>query len=126
MKKREETSITTVWQEYERGKDYNYQQQLYEKSKRNYNFYFGKQWEGAKLSGIQPITLNIIKSICKYKVGVVKTNTYQIYFNSDTYKDQKERENLKDICDMLNRYANRIWEKTKVNKLIRSCIMMPV
>ena len=50
MKKREETSITTVWQEYERGKDYNYQQQLYEKSKRNYNFYFGKQWEGAKLS----------------------------------------------------------------------------
>lgn len=122
MKKREETSITTVWQEYERGKDYNYQQQLYEKSKRNYNFYFGKQWEGAKLSGIQPITLNIIKSICKYKVGVVKTNTYQIYFNSDTYKNQEERENLKDICDMLNRYANRIWEKTKVNKLIRSCI----
>ena len=122
MKKREETSITTVWQEYERGKDYNYQQQLYEKSKRNYNFYHGKQWEGAKLSGIQPITLNMIKSICKYKVGVVKTNTYQIYFNSDTYKDQKEREHLKDICDMLNRYANRIWEKSKVNKLIRSCI----
>lgn len=122
MKKREETSITTVWQEYERGKDYNYQQQLYEKSKRNYNFYHGKQWEGAKLSGIQPITLNMIKSICKYKVGVVKTNTYQIYFNSDTYKNQDEREKLKDICDMLNRYANRIWEKTKVNKLIRSCI----
>ncbi len=122
MKKRKETSITTVWQEYERGKDYNYQQQLYEKSKRNYNFYHGKQWEGAKLSGIQPITLNMIKSICKYKVGVVKTNTYQIYFNSDTYKDQKEREHLKDICDMLNRYANRIWEKSKVNKLIRSCI----
>lgn len=122
MKKREETSITTVWQEYERGKDYNYQQQLYEKSKRNYNFYHGKQWEGAKLSGIQPITLNMIKSICKYKVGVVKTNTYQIYFNSDTYKDQEEREHLKDICDMLNRYANRIWEKSKVNKIIRSCI----
>lgn len=122
MKKGEETSITTVWQEYERGKDYNYQQQLYEKSKRNYNFYHGKQWEGAKISGIQPITLNMIKSICKYKVGVVKTNTYQIYFNSDTYKDQKEREHLKDICDMLNRYANRIWEKSKVNKLIRSCI----
>ena len=36
MKKREETSITTVWQEYERGKDYNYQQQLYEKSKMIY------------------------------------------------------------------------------------------
>ena len=111
MKKHKETSVTTVWEEYERGVQYNYQQQLYEKSKRNYNFYHGNQWEGAKLSGIQPITLNIIKSIVKYKVGVVKTNAYQIYFNSDTYDTQEERSKLEDLCRMLNNYANRLWEK---------------
>lgn len=120
--KRKEENITSVWEEYQRGVDYNYQQQLYEKSKRNYNFYNGNQWEGARLSGIQPITLNIIKSIVKYKVGVVKTNTYQIYFNSDTYENQEEREKLEDICNMLNRYANRLWEKNKVNKIVRNCI----
>ena len=120
--KKEETNITTVWQEYERGKNYNYQQQLYEKSKKNYDFYYGKQWEGIKLSGIQPITLNIIKSIVKYKVGVVKTNSYQIYFNSDTYENEEQRKKLQDICDMLNRYANRLWEKNKVNKIVRSCV----
>ena len=122
MNKKEEMNITTVWQEYEKGKNYNYQQQLYEKSKKNYNFYHGKQWEGLNLTGIQPITLNIIKSIVKYKVGVVKTNSYQIYFNSDTYENQEERKKLQDICEMLNRYANRLWEKNKVNKIVRSCV----
>ena len=112
MKKKEQ-NITTVWEEYQRGVDYNYQQQLYEKSKRNYNFYLGNQWEGIKLSGIQPITLNIIKSIVKYKVGVVKTNTYQIYFNSETCETQEEKQKVEDICNMLNRYANRLWEKNK-------------
>lgn len=121
MKKKEQ-NITTVWEEYQRGVDYNYQQQLYEKSKRNYNFYLGNQWEGAKLSGIQPITLNIIKSIVKYKVGVVKTNTYQIYFNSETCETQEEKKKVEDICNMLNRYANRLWEKNKLNKVVRSCI----
>ena len=122
MKKKEEMNITTVWEEYERGKNYNYQQQLYEKSKKNYDFYHGNQWEGIKLTGIQPITLNIIKSIVKYKVGVVKTNSYQIYFNSDTYEDEEQRKKLQDICDMLNRYANRLWEKNKVNKIVRCCV----
>ncbi len=121
MKKKEQ-NITAVWQEYQRGVEYNYQHQLYEKSKRNYNFYHGNQWEGAKLQGIQPITLNIIKSIVKYKVGVVKTNSYQIFFNSDTYENQDQRKKLQDICDMMNRYANQVWEKNKVNKIVRSCI----
>lgn len=120
--KKQEQNITTVWEEYQRGVDYNYQQQLYEKSKRNYNFYLGNQWEGAKLSGIQPITLNIIKSIVKYKVGVVKTNTYQIYFNSQTCDTQEEKQKVEDICNMLNRYANQLWEKNKLNKTVRNCI----
>lgn len=120
MKK--EQNITTVWEEYQKGVDYNYQQQLYEKSKRNYNFYLGNQWEGAKLSGIQPITLNIIKSIVKYKVGVVKTNTYQIYFNSEICESQEDRQKVEDICNMLNRYANRLWEKNSLNKTVRNCI----
>lgn len=119
---KEKTEITTVWEEYERGKNYNYQQQLYEKSKKNYDFYHGNQWGNTKLEGMQPITLNIIKSIVKYKVGVVKTNSYQIYFSSDTYENEEQRKKLQDICDMLNRYANRLWEKNKVNKLVRSCV----
>ena len=52
----------------------------------------------------------------------MKTNSYQIYFNSDTYENEEQRKNLQDICDMLNRYANRLWEKNKVNKIVRDCV----
>lgn len=120
MKK--EDIVTDVWAEYQRGVDYNYRQGLYAKSEKNFKFYHGNQWENAKLGGIQPITLNIIKSIVKYKVGVVKSNSYQIYFNSDTYETDDERKQIQDLCDSLNRFANRTWEKNQVNKIVRSCV----
>lgn len=117
-----ENIVTDVWNEYQKGVDYNYRQDLYNKTDKNFKFYLGNQWENAKLGGIQPITLNIIQSIVKYKVGVVKTNSYQIYFNSDTYENDTERRKLQDLCDSLNRFANRIWEKNQVDKIVRNCV----
>jgi hypothetical protein len=117
-----ENIVTDVWNEYQKGVDYNYRQDLYNKTAKNFKFYLGNQWENAKLGGIQPITLNIIQSIVKYKVGVVKTNSYQIYFNSDTYENDTERKKLQDLCDSLNRFANRTWEKNQVDKIVRNCV----
>lgn len=118
----DEDLVTDVWNEYQRGVDYNYRQNLYEKSDKNFKFYLGNQWENAKLGGIQPITLNIIQSIVKYKVGVVKTNSYQIYFNSDTYETDEQRRKMQDLCDGLNRFANRVWEKNQVDRVVENCI----
>ena len=118
----DEDLVTDVWNEYQRGVDYNYRQNLYEKSDKNFKFYLGNQWENAKLGGIQPITLNIIQSIVKYKVGVVKTNSYQIYFNSDTYETDEQRRKMQDLCDSLNRFANRVWEKNQVDRVVENCV----
>lgn len=118
----DEDLVTDVWNEYQRGVDYNYRQNLYEKSDKNFKFYLGNQWENAKLGGIQPITLNIIQSIVKYKVGVVKTNSYQIYFNSDTYETDEQRRKMQDLCDGLNRFANRVWEKNQVDRVVENCV----
>lgn len=118
----DEDLVTDVWNEYQRGVDYNYRQNLYEKSDKNFKFYLGNQWENAKLGGIQPITLNIIQSIVKYKVGVVKTNAYQIYFNSDTYETDEQRRKMQDLCDSLNRFANRVWEKNQVDRVVENCV----
>ena len=118
----DEDLVTDVWNEYQRGVDYNHRQNLYEKSDKNFKFYLGNQWENAKLGGIQPITLNIIQSIVKYKVGVVKTNSYQIYFNSDTYETDEQRRKMQDLCDSLNRFANRVWEKNQVDRVVENCV----
>ena len=118
----EEDLVTDVWNEYQRGVDYNHRQNLYEKSDKNFKFYLGNQWENAKLGGIQPITLNIIQSIVKYKVGVVKTNSYQIYFSSETYETDEQRRKIQDLCDSLNRFANRVWEKNQVDRVVENCV----
>lgn len=118
----DEDLVTDVWNEYQRGVDYNYRQNLYEKSDKNFKFYLGNQWENAKLGGIQPITLNIIQSIVKYKVGVVKTNSYQIYFSSETYETDEQRRKMQDLCDSLNRFANRVWEKNQVDRVVENCV----
>lgn len=117
-----EEILTDVWHEYQKGVEHNYRQDLYNKSDKNFKFYLGNQWENAKLGGIQPITFNIIQSIVKYKVGVVKNNSYQIFFNSETYETDNERKKLQDLCDSLNRFANRVWEKNQVDRIVENCV----
>ena len=75
---KKEQNITTVWQEYQKGVDYNYQHQLYEKSKRNYNFYHGNQWEGAKLQGIRQIHIKYFLIVIHMRIKNKEKN-YKIY-----------------------------------------------
>lgn len=114
--------MTDVWEEYERGKNYNRMQGLYEESKKNHNFYHGNQWEGAQLGDIQPVTLNIIKSIVKYKVSTVNSNSYEPVFNPSAYDTDAERKKLQDICKMLTRYVSKVWENQQIDKKIRECV----
>ena len=113
---------TDEWMLYERGKNYNLAMSLYDDTEKNYDFYNGKQWNNAKLGNVQPITLNIIKSIVKQKVGVLNSNDYQIVFNPNVYENYEQGQNLKDICKSLNKYANRLWELEQVNKKVREIL----
>lgn len=120
MKK--ERIVTDVWAEYDKGVSYNRRVGLFEGSEKNFNFFFGKQWEGADLGGIEPIVKNIIKPTVKYKVGVVHSKAYQIFFDSNTYKDALQRKQLQDYCDLLNKYTNRTWERSNINRHIREAV----
>lgn len=113
---------TEEWKLYERGKNYNTSMGLYKDTEDNYNFYHGKQWNGAKLGNIQPITLNVIKPTVKYKVGVLNSNEYQIVFNPNVYETYEDSANIEDVCKMLNRYSNKLWEVEQVNKKIREVL----
>lgn len=113
---------TEEWKLYEKGKNYNQTMGLYKDTEDNYDFYHGKQWKGAKLGNIQPITLNIIRPTVKYKVGVLNSNSYQIVFNPNIYKNLEEEQSLEDTCKVLNRYSNKIWELEQVHKKVREVL----
>ena len=125
----EEQVITSeAWNLYERGKNYNRMQSLYEDGIENYDYYHGRQWEGLEkpdarsVTYTEPVVLNVIKPIVKYKVNIVNQNSYQIVFNPNTYNTREELESLRSVTKGLSQFVNRMWEKTQTGKKVRSIV----
>lgn len=123
----DEENVTSVWLDYQKGVMYNRSKNLYTRTERNYDFYYGDQWKNANLGDLQPIVFNIVKPIVKYKLGVIYQNHYEIVFNPNAYKTQEEGKQLLEICKILNKHIAKIWELQQADKKIReaskdSCI----
>ena len=106
---------TEVWQLFEKGRNYHRMMNIYTDTDRNYRFYNGNQWEGAKLDGVEALQKNFIKPIVKYKVAVIHDNLYGIVYSSENFESREFQKESKRYCDMLNRYAARVWEKDKMD-----------
>lgn len=107
---------TTIWQLYEKGRNYHRQTGIYVDTDRNYRFYTGDQWYGAKLGdGVEPVVKNFIKPIVKYKVSVIHSNLYAVNYSSQNYENREFQKQSGRYCDMLNRYAARVWEADKMD-----------
>ena len=77
--------------------------------------YNGNQWGKAKLGDVEPVQKNFIKPIVKYKVGVVHDNLYAIVYSSQNNENTAFQKEADKYCEMLNRYASRVWEKDKMD-----------
>lgn len=115
----EEENVTQVWRDYQKGVMFNRTKNLYANTEKNYNFYYGMQWEDAKLGDINPIVFNIIKPIVKYKLSVIYQNHYEIVFNPNSYETQQEGFLLQTICEILNRHISKVWELQQADKKVR-------
>lgn len=111
-----EIKTTGIWDLYEKGRNYHRQTNIYVDTDRNYRFYNGNQWEGAKLGDVEPVQKNFIKSVVKYKVAVIHDNLYAINYSSMNFENQEFRKQAERYCELLNGYAARIWERDKLDK----------
>lgn len=111
----QEIRETPIWSLFERGRNYHRRVNIYDDTDRNYRFYNGNQWEGAKLGGIEAVQKNFIKPIVKYKLAVIHSNLYAINYSSQNFGSQAFHKEAEHICEMLNRYAHRIWEQDKLD-----------
>ena len=111
----QEIKETPIWTLYEKGRNYHRRTGIYVDTDRNYNFYNGNQWAGAKLGDVEPVQKNFIKPIVKYKISVIHDNLYAINYSSENYENQEFQRESGRYCTMLNRYASRVWEKDKLD-----------
>jgi hypothetical protein len=111
----QEIKQTTIWDLYEQGRNFHRRIGIYTDTDRNYRMYNGNQWEGAKLGDVEPVQKNFIKPIVKYKISVIHDNLYAINYSSQNYRFREFRKTAERICEMLNGYASRVWEKDKMD-----------
>ena len=107
---------TRVWRLYEKGRNYHRLTGIYTDTDRNYRMYNGDQWNGAKLGDVEPVQKNFIKPIVRYKVGVIHDNLYAIHYSSQNFENEAFQKEAENYCDMLNRYAHRVWENDQMDK----------
>lgn len=115
----EEIKQTDLWALYEQGRNYCRLINMYSDTDKNYRMYNGNQWEGLKISGIEPVQLNFIKPIVKYKVGTINSNLWAINFSSENFESEEFRKTAEKTCEMLNKKAAKIWEKDGLDFKVR-------
>lgn len=110
-----EIQETPIWTLFEKGRNYHRRMNWYEETNRNYNFFMGEQWNGAKLGDVEPVVKNFIKPIVKYKVSVIHDNLYAVNYSSENYENRAFQKEASRYCDLLNGYMRRLWEKDKLD-----------
>lgn len=111
-----EIQQTSIWGLYEKGRSFHRQMGYQADTDRNYRMYNGDQWGGAKLAGVEPVQKNFIRPVVRYKLGVIHDNLYAVVFSSQNNENRAFQKEAEKYCEMLNRYAGRIWEKEKMDK----------
>ena len=115
----EELKQTDIWTLYEQSRNYCRLINMYSDTDRNYRFYNGDQWEGLKVKGIEPVQLNFIRPIVKYKVGTINSNLWSPNFSSENFENKEFRKVAEKTCEMLNKKASKVWERDSLDLKIR-------
>lgn len=110
FKKNNEEKETDIWKKYKNGKEQHEVGQMYTKTERCHRFYEGNQWHGAKAGGEELPVLNFIKPVVNYKVSIVAMNNTAIIYSAINGQKQAH-----EICDVLTKFANAQWEKSKMD-----------
>lgn len=124
MKISRKKPFTEEWELYEKGKEYNYSIDLYEKVNTNERFYRGDQWDNLNAGGLPTPVFNIFKRIIGYFTSsIMQTPIKMRYsFQAPIGGNGKGEDEAGIASGKLNAIADMRWEKNKMNDLLASAL----
>lgn len=114
-----EIKETEVWDLYLQSQMFARKIDIYDTTDKNFRMYNGDQWAGIKLKGIEPVQLNFIKPIINYKIGAISQNLWAIHYSAENVENPEFVETARKACELLNKKAAKIWEKTYMDYKVR-------
>lgn len=111
----------TVYKQYLRGREYLQRYDYYTRAEESYRFYNGDQWDGLKFAGEKPPALNILAPIVDYKVATVAQNGMSINYSTLNFGELYKM--TMQVCERLNSYAKKTWERLKLDHLVWKVIL---
>jgi len=128
VSERKEITPEQVWKEYEKGRSFKEQINLFDTVKVNEDFFIGKQWEGVEANGLPTPVFNILRRIVLYLIATTATDNIAMAVHplSEAYptaEDQGapngQRGEVDVLCDVVRGQYDALMEHNKLTKLIR-------
>lgn len=120
------TDVTSVWNLYEVGKDFNRRLDLYNKVRVHNRFYNSDQWRGVVTNGMATFVFNICKRVADYKIASIMSSKVKMIFtpqNATSDPADEQSVELNRVTSLMTKYAENRWEKLKMDTLIREALL---
>ena len=118
------TEPTTVWRQYEAGRDWKRRIGLYENARRNERFYRGDQWRGG--GDLPRPVFNVVRRVTDYLVSSAALGSVRITYTDDNLpfaRNSREAEIIENGVKMLTLNAAYRWEHERLQSLVRRLLL---
>ncbi len=111
--------VKSVWEEYTRALGFNASIGLNDTVENNENFFIGRQWEGVQANGLPTPVFNFLKRVVLFLVSSALDDSIKMQASPMNAAGLLSRDQEKRITDAVNMQFERLFEKNKINSLLR-------
>ena len=118
----EKYSAEKIWQKYEKDRTYKSNLNLFDKVKKQENFFVGNQWEGVNAPDLPKPVINVVKRVTNYLISVLMVDGIGVSFRGYIPKSINELEKSEEnqlMETFLPKEIERILENTKFRSKTR-------
>ena len=109
----------SVWQEYQRGVDYNNRIDLYDRVKTNENFFVGRQWEGLNVTTLDPLIFNVLRRVVNLFISMLVSD--DIAVTAQPYQNAPDADTMQKVIDRaVSSVIERAGVKSKNRYMLRN------